>query len=337
MFSIALTGLPVTLALAVVAAIGYLVGRRTRGSDSGAPSPSQREMEQAKAVVREMEAVAQQVRRELATHHASILRFKERVSQLGGDGNPAAWDDLRGEAEKMLPSTVQLADQIARAYNEIREHTSLLTNLTSLQTDPLTGLRNRQALEESLAKMFALMARYSKPFSLLIVNIDAFSAIDKEGGQGQGDRVLQRVANLLNELARDTDTVNRYGGEEFVLILPETDLDGASVHAERIRQAAQQQLPVTLSCGVASALDGDSPQTLVTRADTALYSSKTGGGNCVYRHTGTRIEPVTGQAWLADSQPEDGDDAPSFRSTRDHGAASGANGYAGSTSPGLAS
>jgi len=92
----------------------------------------------------------------------------------------------------------------------------------------------------------------------------------------QGDRTLQNVARIIDETVRDTDIVARYGGEEFVVVMPHTDLAGGSVFAERLRAKVEETLKLTLSGGVATALDGDNPHSLLTRADAALYKRQSG-------------------------------------------------------------
>jgi diguanylate cyclase (GGDEF)-like protein len=136
------------------------------------------------------------------------------------------------------------------------------------------------------------MERYDSRFSITMIDIDHFKQVNDEHGHLNGDRILQDVAKLVDESARETDIVARYGGEEFVVIMPHTELPGAGVFTERLRELIQGQLPVTISGGVATALDGDTTETLVARADAALYRAKSAGRNCIFRHTGEQIESV---------------------------------------------
>jgi diguanylate cyclase len=102
--------------------------------------------------------------------------------------------------------------------------------------------------------------------------------------------MLKAVARLLDDNVRDTDMVTRYGGEEFVIVMPQTTLDGATVFAERLRQRVEMQLPLTVSGGVAAAGEGDNSQTLLARADAALYSAKSAGRNRLFRHNGLTMQ-----------------------------------------------
>jgi len=284
--------LPYTVALAAVALIGYLIGRRKRELQRmDGEAQARRELKRAHSVAQELERIAESVRRGIATHHSSVLKFKERVSTLGGDQQDASWQELCGEAEDMLKPTLKLAAQLATAYDEIRQQSNNLMTFTEVRTDPLTGVSNRRALDESLDSMFAMLHRYEQPFGILLLDIDHFKQVNDEQGHLYGDRMLKAVARLMDENVRDTDIVARYGGEEFVIIMPQTTLDGAAVFADRLRQRIEQQLPLTLSCGAAQAGEGDNPQTLLARADAALYGAKAAGRNRVYRHTGLTIEP----------------------------------------------
>lgn len=284
--------LPIPVALAVVATLGYLVGRRTRTPDNDVLSHSRRELRRAKAVARELEKIAWMVRRNLARHHTNLARFKQRVDHLNNQQEQAAWKDLCREAAEILTPTLRLATQIANAYDQIRQQTNQLMSFTEVRTDPLTGISNRRALEETLSTQFALMSRYKALFSVAIFDIDHFKRVNDEQGHLQGDQILQKVARLLDESVRETDVLARYGGEEFVVIMPQTNLDGASIFAERLRQRVEQEMHITVSGGVTEGLDGDTPDSLMTRADTALYSAKAAGRNRVFRHTGEKIESV---------------------------------------------
>ncbi|MBI3838457.1 MAG: GGDEF domain-containing protein [Planctomycetia bacterium] len=284
--------IPLPVALAVIACLGYLIGRGSRAKAINDADQARRELRRAKAVARELEHIAEGVRKNLAAHHLSIARFKDRVTELGSQGKEAAWQDLCKEAEQVLKPTLRLAEQIAQTYDEIRQQTNHLMTFTEVRTDPLTRVSNRRGLDETLESMFALMERYNQPFSLAIFDIDHFKEVNDKKGHLQGDRTLQAVARMLDEAVRDTDVVARYGGEEFVVVMPHTTLQNACHFADRVRLGIGSGLGLTVSGGLAMAIDGDNAQTLLSRADAALYSGKAAGRNRLYRHTGSDIEPV---------------------------------------------
>jgi diguanylate cyclase (GGDEF)-like protein len=291
--------LPTTVALAAVALLGYLFGRGSRGAaQSTEAEQARRELKRAKSVARELEQISEQIRKSLASHHSSIIHFKDRVADLGSSDKEIAWQELCREAEDMLKPTLRLAAQIAHAYDEIRQQTNHLMAFTELRTDPLTRVSNRRALDECLENMFALLHRYGQSFSVAIFDIDHFKHINDQRGHVQGDTVLQRVARIIDDNVRDTDVVARYGGEEFVVVMPHTSLDGASIFAERLRARIEKQMELTISGGVAEAGSKDTTQTLVARSDAALYGAKAAGRNRVYRHTGEDLEPVAAETEL---------------------------------------
>jgi diguanylate cyclase len=295
--------LPTPVALAAVATLGYLFGRRTRGSGDDIAARSRRELRRAQGVARELERIAWIVRRNLAKHHSSLAKFKQRVADLRTREEDAGWKDLCREASEILTPTLRLASQIACAYDEIRQQSNHLMAFTEARTDPLTGVSNRRGLDEALAAQLAIMQRYETGFAVTIFDIDHFKNINDEQGHLQGDRILQKVARLLDEAARETDVVARYGGEEFVVIMPRTGMEGASVFAERFRAQIGVELPLTVSGGVTVALDGDTPEAVMSRADAAMYRAKAAGRNCVFRHDGERIDTVIEDVSLSTATP----------------------------------
>ncbi|MHB1038401.1 MAG: GGDEF domain-containing protein [Pirellulales bacterium] len=281
------------MALAVVAAVGYLVGRR--GSYYSNPHV-RKELERTREVARELERITRGVRKNIARHRATISRFEDTAGEPNGKWKAPEWKGLSREAEEVLKPSLRLASEIAQAYDEIRRQTDHLMSLSDVHTDPLTGVGNRRALDETLAAQFALMTRYDRHFALAIFDIDHFGKVNEERGPVEGDRFLQSLTKLLTAAARDTDIVTRYGGEEFAVVMPETGLEGASLFAERLRKAVENDLPATVSGGVTTAIDGDNPQTLLARAEAALGTAKTNGCNLVYENTGTDIRRVVEEA-----------------------------------------
>lgn len=285
-------GIPTPVAMALIALIGYFLGKRNHRPMSAEQAYARRELKRAKAIVKQLEEISREVRRNLASHQSSISHFKERIVLMSSRENETgeSWQTLCEEAERMLSPTMRLSAQIANAYDEVRQQANLLMTFTESRTDPLTGLSNRRALDDSLESLFAMKDRYELTFSLCILDVDHFKKINDEYGHLEGDRVLQEVANLIDNCVRETDVVTRYGGEEFVILMPSTDLSGALVFAERVREAVEQRLKVTVSGGVAQASNTDEPQTLLARADSALYRAKSHGRNCIFCHTGDCVQ-----------------------------------------------
>ncbi len=159
-------------------------------------------------------------------------------------------------------------------------------------TDALTGLFNRRYMETHLATLVEQAAARGKPLAVLILDIDYFKAINDGHGHDAGDDVLREFALRIRKSIRNIDLACRYGGEEFVIVMPETDMAVATMVAERLRrriasepfaiQQGARNLDVTISIGIA-ALDGptDNAAGVLKRADTALYRAKRDGRNRV--------------------------------------------------------
>jgi two-component system cell cycle response regulator len=169
-------------------------------------------------------------------------------------------------------------------------------------TDALTGLLNRRAFLESTGREVARTRRYNDKLSVVLLDVDHFKHINDRRGHAAGDVVLTAVGKLLAGAVRTCDIVARWGGEEFVIVLPSTALEGAEEVAERIReQLASAQIidsggeviPVTASFGVATYADNETLEQVIDRADRAMYLAKSGGRNRVVADTMTTPQPVS--------------------------------------------
>lgn len=172
-----------------------------------------------------------------------------------------------------------IRDQTARAHTEqtLREQAT---------RDPLTDLLNRRAGEWQLERAFLAAREGQKPFCLIMADVDHFKAINDTWGHPAGDQVLQRVAAVLRTGVRATDSVVRWGGEEFLLVLPYCEQAAALLQAERLRErvadAEQGEMGcVTVSMGVAELQRGETLANLMERVDQALYQAKHAGRNQV--------------------------------------------------------
>ena len=157
-------------------------------------------------------------------------------------------------------------------------------------TDQLTGLANRHALFERLDEEYERQKRSGQPLSVAMIDVDHFKSVNDTYGHATGDTVLQQIALHIRSGVRKYDVAARFGGEEFLVLLPNCDLINTQQTAERIRKAIEEQVHagsgdgqrgITVSMGVASLLPGESKEALIHRADTALYRAKADGRNRV--------------------------------------------------------
>jgi len=184
-----------------------------------------------------------------------------------------------------------LEDRVLQRTLELLMANQKLEQLAT--TDPLTGIANRRKMTEQIAHELERARRFRHPLSLLMIDIDHFKRINDTYGHEVGDRAILAVSLLLTETMRGIDLAARFGGEEFVLLMPETHAEVAALAAERLREAMSAlrvladdgaQVALTVSIGVSSADPMgvlDTPSSLLVRADKALYRAKKEGRNCV--------------------------------------------------------
>ncbi len=161
--------------------------------------------------------------------------------------------------------------------------------LQAAKIDALTGAHNRAALDETLEREIELAHRYHSALSIIMFDLDHFKQINDNYGHITGDDVLRECVKCCEQALRSTDLLFRFGGEEFAVILPGVNANGASLAAERIRNiiekhvfnSRQGPVPVTISVGTASVSLQDTAKTIIERADKGLYLAKNAGRNCV--------------------------------------------------------
>lgn len=219
------------------------------------------------------------------------------ASQIAGEtrGEPTAVFELRGREEAVgrlsvfgtessdAQALAALAEHGAIALANARAHEAALRRA---DLDALTGLANHGRIWKVLEREAGRAHRYDRPLSFVLFDIDFLKAVNDRGGHLEGDAALKRIAALLLERSRATDTAGRYGGDELALVLPETAREGAIAVAEKIRAAFElaraDGAKQSVSAGVASApADGVLAVELVRAADARLYRAKAAGGNRV--------------------------------------------------------
>jgi len=179
-------------------------------------------------------------------------------------------------------------DKLEKAKDDLQKANLELQVMAN--TDHLTNLPNRRSFLERFFLEVARKERQDGALSMLILDLDHFKNINDTHGHAAGDEVLRRVSTIIKDSAREYDIAGRLGGEEFGLILPGTDLDGATNYAERLRKSiqtshAENEIPITASIGLTVANKGMSVEQIIESADIALYRSKEAGRNrvSVYR------------------------------------------------------
>jgi two-component system cell cycle response regulator len=221
------------------------------------------------------------------------------VVMLTGSGSEEiAVQSIQGGAVGYLPKSSLSREKLEKTidaalekWKRMRQGKADQEELERLaNVDALTGLDNRRAILHRLDEQLKYANRYKEELSLVMVDMDYFKGVNDRYGHITGDDVLVGVATLIRQNIRDADAAGRYGGEEFMIILPKTDLSSAFHAAERIRKvietadmsdSAGSVFGITVSQGVASHKPGEGRESLISRADSALYAAKANGRNRV--------------------------------------------------------
>ena len=225
--------------------------------------------------------------RKIGTTPVVVLTADEREATVSAVLDAGATD--------FLAKPVRPAELLARVRRVLREHASLdrlvernRVLAEAAEIDALTGLPNRRASAEALSAASALAREAGRPLAVAIVDVDHFKSVNDRYGHAAGDQVLCAIAGRLSDHVRTMDLVGRWGGEEFIAVLPDAGPDVAAVAAEALRDAGAVQavelgedlVTVTVSVGWACG-SGAAPEQLVELADVALYEAKANGRNCV--------------------------------------------------------
>ncbi len=248
------------------------------------------------------------------------ITYEQKLLGLLGGYKCESQANWNRDNEAFLKS---VADQVATGVTNARLYARVQRQAT---TDGLTGLYNHRTGQEKLAEQLRLAERYQRNLAVVMIDVDHFKSINDNYGHPAGDTVLKAVAKLVKSDCRDVDLPVRYGGEEFLLVLPEVNQEGAAVVAERIRKSLSQeiihhediQVSVTASFGIAAfPEDAHNQQQLLDLADKALYLSKRLGRNQVHTAGDLMFEEISPtklpEAARAESQNEEDETRPSTK------------------------
>ncbi len=230
-----------------------------------------------------------------------IGHLNEHLSDIE---NVLGLDNLDEIMEKLTHLSARLKETIRKTRGELRktrqdlnENAKLIERLKAeldkykemAIIDELTGVFNRRGIMELLRREVARSERFKLPLSVAMVDIDDFKKVNDTFGHITGDKVLKAVATIMKSVIRKIDMIGRYGGEEFLVIFPNTPKNNARIAAEKLRKEVEshkfkykdREFKVTISIGVAEYEDGDSMESLIAKADEALYRAKSAGKNRV--------------------------------------------------------
>ncbi|WP_341327345.1 GGDEF domain-containing protein [Methylotuvimicrobium sp. KM2] len=236
-------------------------------------STQMQELQDSSAKATTLEPLKQLIGTRIALINKEILHHRENEERA------------RQKTERQLN---ELTDKIKRMESESSDlKLKLSIALDRALRDPLTGLGNRMAYDNRLELEITRWNRHKSPLTLIIWDIDHFKNINDTLGHKAGDKTLKIIAKLLSENCRHLDFLSRFGGEEFTMLLPETDQESALTLANKLRKIIEKTrfnsgngfLTITLSCGISQFREGDTAESIFDRADKALYQAKQMGRN----------------------------------------------------------
>jgi len=273
-------------------AVGWMLGRTTTRN-----RPDSRDVQrQADATLRTLAALlemTEQLSTDVGSHNSNLEKVGRHVSDMHLTGElEDVQHTILGQVASLLESNRRLESDLTYSRGRMEEQAHELDRTRQeARTDGLTGIANRKGFDEKLALMLAAWQRKKEPFVLGLADIDHFKWVNDTHGHQAGDRVVGHVGQLMRSCVRDHDFVGRYGGDEFVLLLPNIGMENGVRTLERIRaemarldydvSPRNERVTVTLSIGITVVREGDDVQSIIRRADEALYRAKTSGRNQV--------------------------------------------------------
>lgn len=288
----------VALGVGFAAGVWFFGGQSSgsRRSSTSRDHEAQRQAERAMMASSRLRDLAKGIATDIGTHSTEVQGITATLRDV--ERAPSAVDDVVCSAiEQIIVANGKLQKQLKTAEQHIATQAAeIRVHETEARTDSLTMLANRRAFDDELQRRFAEWTRKKTPLSLVLMDIDHFKRFNDTHGHQAGDDVLRTVGRVLTAVSREMDVPCRYGGEEFALILPATDVRDARGAAERLRVAVEDSetkwegktLRVTTSIGLAQAREMDTVAQLIKRADEALYQSKETGRNRGHWHDGSR-------------------------------------------------
>jgi diguanylate cyclase len=258
---------------------------------------SKAESRWARVFLGQLNTIACRVAADVGTHNDRVQRISDELAS----GDAPDGGTVLGAVAKLIAANQEMGQRLAEAETKLHEQSKEMeVHIAEARTDMLTRLANRRAFEDEAGRRLAQFARQGTPYSTVLLDVDHFKWFNDTYGHRVGDEVLRSIAVVLGRTVRSADLVSRYGGEEFVVSLPDTDIGRAREAAERFRQAIErtrirfegQAFSVTVSVGAAALVPGESLALLMRRTDAALYAAKRAGRNLSCWHDGREAHPV---------------------------------------------
>ena len=291
MGSFGLISLWVLASVAVSLVAGIYVGRSTQKKP---PQDAEPERQAALATLVELLRSVEDLTSDVDTRSSEMRAVHSHVGEIQATGElEMVRQVLLHQVTTVLTSNQKLEDDLVYARCRMEQQAEELDRTRiEAHTDAMCGVGNRKSFDEKLLLLLGGFKRGGDPFVLIMADMDHFKWINDTHGHQVGDHVLRQLGDLLNGLVRENDIVARFGGDEFAILLPKCDLQNGFKVADRMRAEAtsinfglsnlREEGAVTLSVGLAMSHPGDTVETIIGRADQAMYASKRGGRNQVH-------------------------------------------------------
>jgi diguanylate cyclase len=278
-------------------------------NDVAAPDVSSKPQTNIELLVSSLFELTSQVDLQVGQHSLRISEITNSLESPGEIGSAV----ILVAGKMLIDANQKLQSELDDAKQEIERQRELMMEcMKESRMDALTGIPNRRALDHELARSMADHRRFGSTFSLLILDIDHFKRVNDRYGHMVGDQLLKSFSRCLTSTFRETDFVARFGGEEFVAILPMTSVEDACQAAERVRnliatcrhKIGEFELKVTASIGVREFHPEDTDLEMLEKADKALYAAKNGGRNCCFYFDGSDCQRYESIPESVEAQPE---------------------------------
>jgi len=284
--------------------LAHVTGKRgaTVKDESAIDESAQRAAEHTAMAASRVADLAKYVASDVGDHSARIKAISSDLEAVDRQAAGTMHELVATALAQVILANTNLQQKLEDAEKQLNTQAEQLrSHETQARTDSLTGLLNRRAFDDELKRRLNQWQRMQVPCTLMLLDLDFFKKLNDTHGHQVGDEVLRQVAKVIKSEVREMDLPCRYGGEEFAVIFPSTDVASACNVAERIRLAIEAATPmvegntlkITCSIGLSQFIANDDVTRLIRRADEALYASKRAGRNCGHWHDGTNYLSIT--------------------------------------------
>ncbi|MCC7473884.1 MAG: GGDEF domain-containing protein [Pirellulales bacterium] len=284
--------------------VGLAIGVWVRRPDPTVMRRGKYDLQQAGTYAKRLQTLATEMSSIVDDHCSELQQASQLLAVDGGPDDERIAAMVSNVISEIVHANQGLQAKLDTAESRLQQQAvEIEAHISRSLTDPLTGLPNRREFNERLEERMSAWNRRQEVFSLLMLDVDHFKKLNDHYGHLAGDQVLATLGGVLRGAIRREDKAARYGGEEFAVLLPGTTLSQAAIVAHKIREAILQtivahhdhRLTFTVSIGLATIQPGEAVESLIQRADEALYAAKGAGRNCAFAHNGAECLLADGE------------------------------------------